>query len=85
MKTIAVDEDTWETIKKLKAKLDARSYDEVLRRLIEAWHLVEFDLKTEKVVLDDDEAELMINLIKDRERAVSRGDGHEKASQEGGL
>ncbi|ALV62434.1 hypothetical protein ADU37_CDS07350 [Thermococcus sp. 2319x1] len=85
MKTIAVDEDTWEAIKKLKAKLDARSYDEVLRKLIEAWHLVEFDLKTEKVVLDDDEAELMINLIKDRERAISRGGSHEKTSQEGGL
>ncbi|WP_456366743.1 hypothetical protein [Thermococcus sp.] len=63
MKTIAVDEETWEAIKHLKAKLDAKSYTEVLKKLIEVWHSVELDLKAEKVVLDDDEADMIISLL----------------------
>ena len=63
MKTIAVDEETWEAIKQLKAKLDARSYTEVLKKLIEVWHSVELDLKAEKVAIDDDEADMIISLL----------------------
>ncbi|ASJ15574.1 hypothetical protein A3L04_00025 [Thermococcus chitonophagus] len=71
MKTIAVDEETWEAIKKLKAKLDAKSYSEVLKKLIEVWHLVELDMKAEKVALDEDEADLVLSILKDREKYYS--------------
>ena len=64
MKTIAVDESTWKKIKMLKDKLDARSYDEVLQKLIETWHLVELDKKVDGVVVDDDEAEVLLGLLK---------------------
>ena len=67
MKTIAVDEETWEAIKQLKAKLDAKSYTEVLKKLIEVWHSVELDMKAEKVTLDDDEAEMIISLLENSE------------------
>jgi len=67
MKTIAVDEETWEAIKQLKAKLDARSYTEVLKKLIEVWHSVELDMKAEKVALEDDEAEMIISLLENSE------------------
>ncbi|GAB6102303.1 hypothetical protein JCM16138_15260 [Thermococcus atlanticus] len=63
MKTIAVDESTWRKIKLLKDKLDARSYDEVLQKLIETWHLVELDKKVDNVIMDEEEAELLINLL----------------------
>ncbi|ASJ09172.1 hypothetical protein A3L11_07990 [Thermococcus siculi] len=63
MKTIAVDESTWKKIKMLKDKLDARSYDEVLQKLIETWHLVELDKKVDNVIMDDEEAEMLINLL----------------------
>ncbi|QDA31482.1 hypothetical protein FH039_07560 [Thermococcus indicus] len=63
MKTIAVDESTWRKIKQLKDKLEARSYDEVLQRLIETWHLVELDKKVDKVIMNEEEAELLINLL----------------------
>jgi len=56
MKTIAVDEETWEAIKKLKARLDAKSYDEVLKKLIQAWHTLELETKAESISLDDEEA-----------------------------
>jgi len=64
MKTIAVDESTWKKIKMLKDKLDARSYDEVLQKLIETWHLVELDKKVDSVVVDDEEAEILLGLLK---------------------
>ncbi|KUH32193.1 MULTISPECIES: hypothetical protein [Thermococcus] len=63
MKTIAVDESTWKKIKLLKDKLEARSYDEVLQKLIETWHLVELDKKVDNVIMDDEEAEMLINLL----------------------
>ncbi|NJE31127.1 hypothetical protein E3E38_08740 [Thermococcus sp. 18S1] len=63
MKTIAVDESTWRKIKLLKDKLEARSYDEVLQKLIETWHLVELDKKVDNVIMDDEEAEMLINLL----------------------
>ncbi|NJE10270.1 hypothetical protein [Thermococcus sp. MAR1] len=63
MKTIAVDESTWRKIKLLKDKLDARSYDEVLQKLIETWHLVELDKKVDNVIVDEEEAEVLINLL----------------------
>ncbi|WP_297512920.1 hypothetical protein [Thermococcus sp.] len=76
MKTIAVDEDTWEAIKKLKVRLEARSYDEVLKKLIQAWHRVELDMKAESVSIDDEEAELILNIIKNMKKG---GQGDEEA------
>lgn len=64
MKTIAVDETTWKKIKMLKDKMEARSYDEVLQRLIETWHLVELDKKVDKIILNDEEAETLISMLK---------------------
>ncbi|AHL22949.1 MULTISPECIES: hypothetical protein [Thermococcus] len=63
MKTIAVDETTWKKIKMLKDKLEARSYDEVLQKLIETWHLVELDKKVDNVVVDEEEAETLISIL----------------------
>ncbi|BAD85951.1 hypothetical protein, conserved [Thermococcus kodakarensis KOD1] len=68
MKTIAVDENTWKKIKLLKDKLDAKSYDEVLQRLIETWHLVELDKKVEKIIVEDDEADVLLRVIKERDK-----------------
>lgn len=68
MKTIAVDENTWKKIKLLKDKLDAKSYDEVLQRLIETWHLVELDKKVEKIIVEDDEADMLLRVIKERDK-----------------
>lgn len=66
MKTIAVDEDTWNAIKKLKSKLDARSYDEVLRILIETWHLTNLEKKLENVLIDDEEeADKALEILKE--------------------
>ncbi|HII61363.1 hypothetical protein [Pyrococcus horikoshii] len=73
MKTIAVDEETWEAIKKLKARLDAKSYDEVLKKLIQAWHTLELETKAESISLDDEEAELVLSVIKERGRFVQEG------------
>ncbi len=67
MKTIAVDESTWKKIRLLKDKLDARSYDEVLQKLIETWHLVELDRKVEDIVVDDEEAEVLLRVLKERD------------------
>ncbi|MDV3103627.1 hypothetical protein [Thermococcus waiotapuensis] len=64
MKTIAVDEETWNAIKKLKAKLDARSYDEVLKILIETWHSTNLDKKLKEISLDEEESELALEVLK---------------------
>ncbi|ACS89389.1 hypothetical protein [Thermococcus sibiricus] len=64
MKTIAVDEETWNTIKKLKAKLDAKSYDQVLRILLETWHTANLGKKIEKISLDDEESEKALDILK---------------------
>jgi len=66
MKTIAVDEETWKAIKQIKDRLDAKSYSEVLRKLIEVWNSVELDAKTEKMLVDDDAAELVLSILKNR-------------------
>jgi len=64
MKTIAVDEETWNAIKKLKTKLDARSYDEVLRILIETWHSTNLNRKLDEIGLDDEESETALKILK---------------------
>jgi predicted CopG family antitoxin len=68
VKTIAVDETTWKKIKMLKDKLDARSYDEVLQKLIETWHLVELDKKVENIVVDEDEEEILLKVLEERDK-----------------
>ena len=37
MKTITISDEVWAELTHLKADLKARSLDEVLRRLLEAW------------------------------------------------
>ncbi|WP_457753147.1 DUF7557 family protein [Thermococcus sp.] len=66
MKTIAVDEETWKRIKTLKDKFEARSYDEVIKKLIETWHLLELDKKVDNVILSEEEAEMMLTLLADK-------------------
>lgn len=68
MKTIAVDEETWEAIKQLKTKLDAKSYTEVLKKLIEVWHSVELDAKAEKVVIEDEDADFAISILQNKRK-----------------
>ncbi len=43
MKTIAVDESTWNKLRMIREKLQAKSYDEVIQVLIEAWKNTELD------------------------------------------
>ncbi len=66
VKTIAVDEETWKRIKTLKDKFEARSYDEVIKKLIETWHLLELDKKVDNVILSEEEAEMMLTLLADK-------------------
>jgi predicted CopG family antitoxin len=68
MKTIAVDEETWKSIKELKEKLDARSYDEVLRKLIQVWHLTALEEKVEKATVDEEEAEMALSVLKQKKK-----------------
>lgn len=49
MKTIAVDEDTWKAIKKLKRKLDVNSYDTVIKILLKKWHSSELEEKLDEM------------------------------------
>ncbi|AFK23356.1 hypothetical protein [Pyrococcus sp. ST04] len=51
--------------------MDAKSYSEVLKKLIEVWHLIELDMKAEKVTLEDEEADLVLSILKDREKQYS--------------
>ncbi|ASI98672.1 hypothetical protein [Thermococcus celer] len=67
MKTIAVDEDTWKAIKKLKRKLDVNSYDTVIKILLKKWHSSELEEKLDEMGLDEEESETaqeLLNMLK---------------------
>lgn len=68
MKTIAVDEDTWKAIKKLKRKLDVNSYDTVIKILLKKWHSSELEEKLDEMGLDEEESETaqeLLNMLKE--------------------
>lgn len=65
MKTIAVDEQTWNKLKMLREKLKARSYDEVIQMLIEAWKNTELDRVISETQVPDD-------MLDDIESLLSR-------------
>lgn len=63
MKTIAVDEETWNKLRILREKLKAKSYDEVIQLLIEVWKNTEVDRALSSLQIPDDIAEDLISLI----------------------
>ncbi len=71
MKTIAVDEATWRKLKSLRDKLHAKSYDEVIRKLIEAWHLTEMSKLVSETTFSDDVRDRLMTYIVDRKRKVN--------------
>ncbi|MEB3774912.1 MAG: hypothetical protein GSR86_08305 [Desulfurococcales archaeon] len=68
MKTIAVDEETWNKLRILREKLKAKSYDEVIQLLIEAWKNAEVDRALSSLQIPDDIAEDLISLIDSSKR-----------------
>jgi len=63
LKTIAVDEETWNKLRILREKLKAKSYDEVIQLLIEVWKNTEVDRALSSLQIPDDIAEDLISLI----------------------
>ncbi len=70
MKTIAVDEETWRKLKKLRERLRARSYDEVIDRLIELWHKNELAKAAEEMVYSEEDGEKLYHYL-----LVRKGEG----------
>ncbi len=68
LKTIAVDEETWNKLRILREKLKAKSYDEVIQLLIEAWKNAEVDRALSSLQIPDDIAEDLISLIDSSKR-----------------
>ena len=54
MKTIALNEETWRRLKELKEKLEMKSFDDVINKLIENWNLSVIREITEKVNVSAD-------------------------------
>ncbi|ABL79069.1 ribbon-helix-helix protein, CopG family [Thermofilum pendens] len=59
MKTIAVDEATWKRLRELKDKLGFQSYNDVIRALVEQWHVSRVQESVEKLEIDVDAAEAL--------------------------
>ncbi|HDI31207.1 MAG TPA: hypothetical protein ENF80_00140 [Thermofilum sp.] len=75
MKTIAVDKTTWKKLKRLREKIGARSYDEVIKRLIELWNLTELDKIVSEVTFPDDKVRNFALFINDRKRVTKNYHG----------
>jgi len=63
MKTIAVDEETWKKLKKIRERLRARSYDEVIDKLIELWHRNEMAEAAKEIVYSDETEEKLYHFL----------------------
>jgi len=68
MKTIAVNEITWRKLKRLRDKIGARSYDEVIKRLIELWNLTELDKIVSEITFPEDKVRNFALFINDRKK-----------------
>ncbi len=68
MKTIAVDEQTWNKLRMLREKLKARSYDEVIQLLIETWKNTELDKVLSETQVPDDVADDIDSLLSRKRR-----------------
>ncbi|MEB3862274.1 MAG: hypothetical protein GSR84_08670 [Desulfurococcales archaeon] len=68
MKTIAVDEQTWNKLRMLREKLKARSYDEVIQMLIETWKNTELDKVLSETQVPDDVVDDMESLLTRKRR-----------------
>lgn len=68
MKTIAVDEQTWNKLRMLREKLKARSYDEVIQLLIETWKNTELDKVLSETQVPDDVVDDMESLLSRKRR-----------------
>ncbi|MCE4602542.1 MAG: hypothetical protein F7B18_05090 [Desulfurococcales archaeon] len=68
MKTIAVDEQTWNKLRMLREKLKARSYDEVIQLLIETWKNTELDKVLSETQVPDDVVDDIDSLLSRKRR-----------------
>jgi len=68
MKTIAVDEGTWVKLKILREKLQAKSYDEVIQLLIEAWKNTELDKALTDAQIPDSRIQDIRSLLEDKRK-----------------
>lgn len=59
MKTIALDEETWRKLKELKERLDMKSFDDVINKLLENWNLSVIRETAEKVSVPADTDEIV--------------------------
>jgi len=66
MKTIAVDEETWRRLRRLRDKFGAKSYDEVIDKLIELWHKQELAEGVEELIYPDERSSRFLNYIFDK-------------------
>lgn len=68
VKTIAVDEQTWNKLRMLREKLKARSYDEVIQLLIETWKNTELDKVLSETQVPDDVVDDIDSLLSRKRR-----------------
>ncbi len=67
MKTIAVDESTWNKLRVLREKLQVRSYDELIQLLIDNWKNSALDKVLEDLEVPDDIVHQMEKIVKTKE------------------
>lgn len=72
IKTIAVDEVTWKKLKKLRESIGARSYDEVIKKLIEIWNLTKLEEVVSEITFPERKAREIALFINDRKKAIKR-------------
>lgn len=69
MKTIAVDEETWRRLRRLRDKFGAKSYDEVIDKLIELWHKQELAKSIEELIHPDEKSNRFLTYVFDKKSA----------------
>ncbi len=67
MKTIAVDESTWNKLRVLREKLQVRSYDELIQLLIDNWKNSALDKVLEDLEVPDEIVHQMEKIVKTKE------------------
>lgn len=63
MKTIAVDEETWKKLRRLRDKFGAKSYDEVIDKLIELWHKQELAESVEELIYPNERSSRFLSYV----------------------
>ena len=67
MKTIAVDESTWNKLRVLREKLQVKSYDELIQLLIDTWKNNALDQVLDSLEVPDELIPQMEKMIRKKE------------------